>query len=299
MAFCLLATGTAGAQHYVGIRAGAGSGSYRVYPPQETGSVWGLYSGGVSWKYYTDEKFVGGIEVDALWMQQGYRRFHTQRIPDSEQTERTGYYQRTMDVIMVPIMWQPHVYMFKQRLRVFLNAGVTFSYVLGSTQKEVSYVNDTSVSGKYDMMAIRDNRAGYGLTGGGGISWSAGRLEIFIDARYYIGYSDILKNRNKYEENPLRSPLDGMQFQAGIYWRLGKGGIRSEQGRGVTNEMIRNITSNGQEASVEEEEEVGETTPDGTVIEAASLTEEVAAGGENAAEPAKTKRQARRERRRE
>ncbi len=227
----LAGAGTARGQHYLGLRAGMGSGSSRVFPQREMGTVWGLYSGGISWKYYTDEPFVGGIEIDAMWMQQGFREYHMENIPDTDERRRVGYYQRSVDVAMVPIMWQPHVYMFRQRLRVFANAGITFSYIISSQEKTHNYEDGAETSGEYVLHSTRDNRVGYGLCGGGGLSWSAGRIELFAEARYYIGYSDILKNRNKYEDNPLRSPLDGLQMQAGVFFRLGKGGIRSDQGR--------------------------------------------------------------------
>ncbi len=234
-AVLLLGAGTTSGQQYFGLRAGIGNGSSRVFPMKETGVVWGLKSGGVAWKYYTDEAFLGGIEIDAMWMQQGFREYTMRPVPENpELRERSGYYQRTVDVIMVPIMWQSHLYMFRQRLRLFLNAGVTFSHILSSEERRVNYVTGTDERGEYHLMSIRDNRFGYGLVGGGGISWAFGRLEVFGEARYYIGYSDILKNRNKYSERtqPLRSPLDGIQFQAGIFYRVGKGGIKSTQGNG-------------------------------------------------------------------
>ncbi len=233
-------TGDAAAQHYFGVRGGYGSGSSRLYPQTsfESATLWGLYSGGVSWKYYTDEKFVGGVEVDAILMQQGFRKVTLNNVTG----EQESGYERKVNAIMVPVCWQPHVYMFRQRVRVFLNAGVTLSYVVSSTEKDISYVLDTSEERNYQMRLTRDNRLAYGLIGGGGISWSTGRIELFAEARYYIGYSDLLKNWNKNETNEyLRSPLDGMQFAVGVFWRLGKGGIKSPQGRSVTEEAVRDI----------------------------------------------------------
>ena len=231
-------------QHYVGVRVGYGSGSSRLYPQRgfETGTLWGLYSGGVSWKYYTEEKFVGGIEADVLLMQQGFKRMTL----DNVTGELQSGYERQVDEIVLPLCWQPHVYMFKQRVRVFMNAGVTLSYVVNSTEKNISYVDGTSEERDYHMKLTRDNRFGYGLVGGGGISWSTGRLEVFAEARYYIGYSDLLKNWNKYETNEyLRSPLDGLQVSVGMFWRLGREGIRSPQGRRVSEDVVRDIILDG------------------------------------------------------
>lgn len=227
----LAGVGAAHGQHYIGVRGGWGGGSGRIMPPVESGMVWGLKSGGVSWKHYSAERFVGGIEADVLWMQQGYKQYYTRPIEGSDKRQRVGYYQRTVDVVMVPAMWQAHVYAFNQRLRVFMNAGITFSYILSSEQKDVWYEPASVTGGEYKLKAIRDNRLGYGLAGGPGVSWAIGRMEVFAEARYYLGYSDLMKNRNKYEENPLKSPMDGIQFQAGLYVRLGRGGILSAQGR--------------------------------------------------------------------
>lgn len=281
----LLMAGTAGvsAQHYFGIRAGYGSGTSRLYPQSgfENGTVWGLYSGGVSWKYYTAEAYVGGIEVDAMLIQQGFKTM----ILNNVTTEKESAYERYVNTVMVPICWQPHVYMFKQRMRVFLNAGVTFSYVVSSREKNISYINDTSEEKDYRMKLTRDNRLGYGLVGGGGVSWSTGRLEVFAEARYYIGYSDILKNWNKYEENPyLRSPLDGLQLSMGMFWRLGKSGIKSAQGRPAASEdIVRGMIRPG--------------VPAGPEVDA--TTNEKAGGKVAADEDSGNTEKSRRERRRE
>lgn len=235
--------GQAGAQHYIGIRGGYGSGTARFYPKPETGSVWGLYHGGVSWKFYTDEAFVGGVQADLLYMQQGFKVWSMGIDPENvDKRRRIGYYQRTTDAVMMPVMWQPHIYMFRQRLRIFMNAGITFSYVMSSKERTVDYQAETDVANDYEMKLTRDNRFGYGLVGGGGISYVAGRMEFFTEVRYYIGYSDILKRKTKYELNDYqRSPLDGLQIAAGIYFRLGKGAIRSTQGSGVNRDMARRL----------------------------------------------------------
>jgi hypothetical protein len=181
-----------------------------------------LIAAGVSWKYYSPEKAVGGIAADVLYMQQGFKRMMAYpSIPG----DTTTSYSRTVNSIMVPIFWQPHAYLFRQRLTLFANLGMTLSYNISSTYKWSSEISGTLETGNYTMKLTRDNRFGYGLCGGAGASWAFGRVEIFGEWRYYIGYADILRNRNKYEQNPLRSPLDNMQVTFGVFVRLGKGGI--------------------------------------------------------------------------
>lgn len=227
----------AAAQHYVGIRGGIGGGTSRFYPKDEMGTVWGLYHGGVSWKYYSHERYVGGLEADLLYMQQGYKRFSEQYSIPTDPTDTTGYYSRKVNTIMVPMFWQPHVYFFQQKMRVFLNLGVTFSYVLSQTEETGSKKQGVISKGDYKMKTTRDNRWGYGLCGGGGVGWAIGKFEVVGEVRYYIGYSDIMRNENKYETNPLRSPLDGLQGAVAVYYRLGKGGIIARPSRKAAAKM--------------------------------------------------------------
>lgn len=216
------------AQHYIGIRGGMGSGNARFDPKEEMRAVWGLPSFGLSWKYYSPERVVGGIGMELLFMQRGYKIL-TQELIDPSNPEEglhtTESYQRTINSIMLPLIWQPHVYMFDRRMRVFLNLALTFSYNFSSRQKITDELTGASESGKYEMMSTRDNPFGYGLFGGAGVGWLFGRWEIMGEFRYHFGLGDILRNPNKYKGNPQRSPLDGMQIQLGVYYRLGKGGI--------------------------------------------------------------------------
>lgn len=42
---------------------------------------------------------------------------------------------------------------------------------------------------------------GYGLAGGGGVAVLVKQLEFSVRVRYYFGYSDLLRNHNKYAGN--------------------------------------------------------------------------------------------------
>ncbi len=225
------------AQHTIGVAAGSGIGYFRPYPSQETRTVTGLHSGGISWRYYTAERYVGAIGIDVEFFQRGYS-FAPFAYAADEGSEYS-YYTRRYNSIMVPIIWQPYVYMFRNHVRVFLDAAATFCYNTGGTYDNDAFeeYNMGGVyEGDYEMKTARDNRWGYGLMGGIGIAYIAGRFEIMARGRYYFGYSDILKNRNKYyngsndgAENPFtyytptRSPIDNITVNFGINYRLGKG----------------------------------------------------------------------------
>ncbi len=222
------------AQHTIGVFAGAGTGSFRPYPDQVTRTVTGLMSGGASWRYYTDQRFVGAIGVDVEYMERAYS--YAPYASYTLEGEEHDYYTRYWNSIMVPFVWQPHVYLFNNHVRVFLDAAVTFSYNMSST-----YVNEVyrelgweEWQGKYEYKTARDNRFCYGLMGGAGINYIHKRFEFMARARYYFGYSDILKNRNKYYGNsndgaenpfyytPTRSPVDNMMINFGVSYRLGR-----------------------------------------------------------------------------
>lgn len=215
----LLAGCTLAAQHHIGLRGGYGFGSVRFFPPQETGSLWGLYSGGISWKYYSKERVLGGLEVDLLYLQRGYRIPYDNGITD----------WRQINTLQLPLFMQPHVYLGGRRLRIFLDAGIYLSYNLdsryGRSFPAGDLQDDTDLP--YVWNNLRDNRFSYGLVGGFGVNYLLGRFELLAEARYDFGYGDILRNANKYPGNPRRSPLDAAYIHVGAYWRLGKEGFLS------------------------------------------------------------------------
>ena len=143
----------------------------------------------------------------------------------------------------LPIVWQPHIYLFKNRMRVYLDAAVFFSYNISSTfiNEQGSTVSPEQSKGpwrgEYDFKVVRDNRWGYGLAGGGGVAVLVKQLEFSVRVRYYFGYSDLLRNHNKYAGNttdgyenpfyttPQRSPLDNLTFSIGVSYRFNKSGF--------------------------------------------------------------------------
>ncbi len=229
----------ASAQHTFGFMAGYGMNSGRLTPKMETRSLWGAYTGGVSWRYYGHQKFIGGFGIDLEFIQQGFSF-----APNASQVEDKKdylWYTRNVNSIMMPIVWQPHFYMAKNRVRVFLEAAATFSYNL-SSKYENEYAKARGADdwkGDYEFRTERDNRWGYGLAGGGGVALLFGRYELAFRARYYFGFSDIVRNRNKYAENsmdgsenpfwytPLRSPMDNLTITVGLSYRFNKDGFQT------------------------------------------------------------------------
>ena len=233
---------TASAQHTVGLLGGAGYATARLYPKQEMKPIIGGTNFGLSWRYYSLPRFVGAVGLDLELMQRGfsYGYDYTSTMDDNGIEERHyKFYTRTMNTIMLPIVWQPHVYAANNRLRIFIEAAFVLSFNVSS---DYSYQDDRYPAGKYEWKVPRDNRFGYGLLGGVGFAVLINQLEIGFKARYNFGYSDILKNRNKYYSNstdlvngeigpnpfyytPLRSPVDNLTFSITLGWRFNKRGF--------------------------------------------------------------------------
>ena len=224
--------GTASAQHTLALTGGGGMTTARLYPAQETRPIWGVVTGGVQWRYYTDERFVGGIGVDLEYLQRGFSYS-----PDAyrhEDKKDYNYYTRKVNSLVMPMLWQPHFYLFKNHVRVYLEAGVTLTFNLSAT-----YQNElTQTEGPYKFKFVRDNWIEYGLAGGGGIDFIVRQFEFGFRARYYFGYSDMMRNRNKYYDNvtddkgenpfyytPLRSPVDNLMISFRVGFRFNRFGF--------------------------------------------------------------------------
>ena len=212
----LLGCGTLRAQHYIGVRGGWGGGSARFTPSRETGTEWGLYSGGISYKFYTAQKFVGAIQADLQYMGRGF-------MYDLQSKGDTSYH-RTINSFELPLMWQPHFYFMQRHGRFFVNLGVYLSYFMDSKYYYKSKRVGIYEQGPYTMKLTRDTRWGYGLCGGAGLSFLIRRFEVAFEGRYYFGYSDVLRNGTKYQGNPTHSPLDNINVSMAFYYRLSKEG---------------------------------------------------------------------------
>ena len=237
--FTLMGTERAAAQHTLTLTGGTGLSNARFYPAEETKWLWGMETVGLSWRYYSPKpRFVGAVGVDLEFMERGflYGYAYTSAIVDDKEVRTYQFYTRKVNSIMLPIVWQPHFYVAKNRLRIFIEAAFVLSYNISS---EYSYENDRYPGGKYEWKVPRDNRFGYGLSGGAGFAVLIGQLEVGLKAKYNFGYSDLMKNRNKYYSNttdgrenpfyysPLRSPVDNISAMITIGWRFNKRGFDS------------------------------------------------------------------------
>ena len=235
--FALMGSERASAQHTLTLTGGTGLTTARFYPAEETKWMWGAETAGISWRYYSDKpRFVGCVGVDLEYMERGFKYgyAYTVEYKDDREIRHYQYYTRNVNSIMLPIVWQPHVYVAKNRMRIFIEAAFVLSYNISA---DYSYENDRYPAGKYEWKIPRDNRFGYGLSGGAGFAVLLGQVELGIKAKYNFGYSDLMKNRNKYYSNttdgrenpfyytPLRSPVDNISVMLTLGWRFNKRGF--------------------------------------------------------------------------
>ena len=235
----LMGTERASAQHTLTLTGGSGLSTARFYPAEETKWVWGMETVGLSWRFYSDKpRFVGAVGVDLEYLERGFSvgYAYTSSFVDDKEVRTYKYYTRNVNSLMLPIVWQPHVYAAKNRIRIFLEAAFVLSFIISS---DYSYQDDRYPAGKYEWKVPRDNRFGYGLSGGAGFALLFGQVEVGFKAKYNFGYSDILKNRNKYYSNttdgrenpfyysPLRSPMDNINAMITVGWRFNKRGFDS------------------------------------------------------------------------
>lgn len=258
-AVALLCTQRATAQHTLSVSGGTGLSYARFYPSEVTKTVAGCESFGVSWRFYSpNPRFVGAVGLDLDFVQRGFSFAYyddPETIIDDMGNEKIihhyEYYTRRINSIMLPFVWQPHVYAAQNRLRIYLEAALVFSYNISSSYE---YQDNRYPGGKYEWKIPRDNRFGYGLAGGAGFAVLFDQLEVGLKAKYDFGYSDILKNRNKYYSNdtdggygsmnpfgyqPLRSPIDNLTFLVTVGWRFNAKGfdewfvVRPKKERGL------------------------------------------------------------------
>ena len=230
---CLMA-GSVSAQHHIGVRGGYGGGYGRftysslsgIYRYTDSKFLFGWPSGGISWKYYSPTRVVGGIQADLQFVKKGYQAMLDGYVSE-EQILYRQFYERTLSAVQLPLMWQPHLYVANRRGRIYANLGVYISYIYKSTYKSGQTEGwVVEEEGTYEMHSVRDNKFEYGLCGGIGFSYLFDRCEVFVEGRYDFGYSDIIKSAAKYPGSVYnRTPVDMLNISAGFYWRLGKGGI--------------------------------------------------------------------------
>lgn len=202
------------AQHSFGVRGGGGYSSVNFRPRHEKKMAGMFPNFGVSYRYIGGDKFVGGIQIDLSYVKTGYT---TLEAPKSDITST-----RTLESFELPFLWHPHIKMGKKKRGVvFLNLGPYIGLTYGSSDIEVKNKGVVTEVIPYKFDSLKDNVFHYGLMGGAGFGGSFGRFEIVAEFRYVYGFSDIVRNPNKYPSSSYyESPMSQMNFSIGFYYNF-------------------------------------------------------------------------------
>ena len=142
IALSVAAVAESSAQHTVAVTGGTGFATMRPYPAEEIKASWGTYQAGLSWRYYSMPRFIACVGVDIELLQRGFKYGYPYGHSNKKDYK---YYTRTINSIVIPLVWQPHAYLFKKRMRIYLEAAPTFSFNFASKfYNELDYVATTT-----------------------------------------------------------------------------------------------------------------------------------------------------------
>lgn len=187
VAVCLVVSAE---EHYqphisVGGRAGISMASMSFSPSVK--QSWVVGSAGAVTFRYTEEKLFGFI-VELGWVQRGWK----------ENFEENPFsYRRSETYITLPFL--THIYFGSKRLKMFINAGPSVSYMIGSSiTADFDYNNVDDIA---DFPANRQteqlwaeikNKFDYGICAGLGFEYYVKpRHSIVMEARFYYGLGNI------------------------------------------------------------------------------------------------------------
>ncbi|CDN31150.1 hypothetical protein BN938_1053 [Mucinivorans hirudinis] len=208
--------------HYFGLRGGYGIGKERFEPLRLSEGYKGLLNLGLIYRFDApSQKYVGCVEIDLNYAQKGFA-YETY-------IESNRIYSRKYTLIELPILWQPYLPLSEKNgmSRLYLSIGPYLGYSLSSDYRIYEKSTGATIEeGVYEYNTIRDNRLECGLILGGGLQFGILRnLNFGIEFRYQIMLSNVLKGKNKVQDNPFFSPVDNMSLSAGLSYKIftGKG----------------------------------------------------------------------------
>lgn len=203
------------AQHSIGIIGGASYSNGRFNPRSESVLTGPFVNAGASYRFRGGDKYLGGLQVDVIHVNMGYKILNIQQ-PDTSMN-------RSVKSFEIPFFWHPHVKMGKKKQGVFfLNLGPYIGVTYSSSDITIVSKRDGLLElVPYKFDPIKDNVINYGLMGGVGFGVSIKNIEIVAEVRYVFGFSDIMKNPNKYPDSDfIESPISQIRASIGVYYNF-------------------------------------------------------------------------------
>lgn len=221
-------------EFYVGVRGGIGGGTISTRRAKK--AVFGFPEGGLSVIYKGRIKYFDALQGEVNYARSGFRWL--------AKAQSDSSYTRTIDAVEIPFMWHPNITMFRENFSIFLNAGPYVSYAVSSHEYYRGDDVETSTwrnrDNKYEFNPGRDNRLGYGLLGGVGVSYLiGGRVLIQAEARFKWEMNDLFKNQNHYIlPTQSESQISQYRVSLGIYYRFGEKRVRQKREKKIDTELI-------------------------------------------------------------
>ncbi len=204
--------------HSVGFRAGWGTGFIRREPArQSTDLPFDLWNFGLTYRFdIPAQKYVGTIMFELQYVQKGFAYL--------ESFDGTAAYARRLDVIELPILWQPYLPLGNKGSRIYLNAGPFLSYTLSSYEQNFdTETGEIKSEGAYEFDPNNDYYWNYGIAAGLGFYIAIGDFAITADGRYTIQLSDLMRGPESIVGNPFRTPVDHIGVSVGLQYKFSLG----------------------------------------------------------------------------
>ncbi len=175
----------------LGVKGGATLGQMSFSPSPKQKFMQG-FTAGVVGRYMEENHFglIGELNVT----QRGW----------AEDFEGAPFkYKRTLTYIQIPMF--THIYFGSRKVHGIVNLGPEAGYMIGSSvSADFDYMNPSSVAGfpianrvTEEMGMEIKNRFDYGIAGGVGVEFIAGRNSFMLEGRYYYGLGNIYPSAKK------------------------------------------------------------------------------------------------------
>lgn len=171
----------------VGGRGGVTFSKLRMDPSVKQNFLLGA-TAGVVFRYIEEKYF--GFQLELNYAQHGW----------AENFEGDPYsYSRTTNYLEIPFM--SHIFFGNQRVRGYFNVGPQIGlYLSDSYKSNFDILNPPKFTfsrhvAHLDMKVA--NSLDYGICGGLGFEFKAGKSSFNLEGRYYFGLADIFNNRKK------------------------------------------------------------------------------------------------------
>lgn len=188
---------------YVGLNAGKVASTI-IMVPKMVDKFYNLgNTAGLTLRYVSEKNF--GLQLECNYAERGWKEdyFQTKKWSDYS-------YTRTLQTVEVPLL--SHLYVQSKAVHFFINAGADFQYIFGERETFRNGMTMIQHGKKYE------NPFQYGILGGGGFEFEAGRVTLGMEARYAYSLSNIF--HDEVGNDFVNSSLNAVTAKLYLLFRL-------------------------------------------------------------------------------